>query len=439
MPNKLELDEFSCAICLEMLHKPAINHCGHCFCFWCFHHAMGGLGASQCPLCRAPFKHFAAVCAPLHAYLQLTFPEVAAERDAATKVQEKTEWNAESPDLPPPDSSASPLAGFLCVGCGQVAAPPAILTCGHVVCARTGVGWSGCPVDGCVGTAPGGSLAVCGLVASILRAEYDGYEEALARGCRAPAAVPSGATAVPSASETGTASTVAADPAGGAGEEVVAVGDAALLGAEVELHSLSSAAGSQLNGRRGMVEGFDATTQRYVVMLPRADEGAAPPRRVNARGANLRVVRAARPYIHFGRGCDGCGAYPIEGRCYRCAECAEAIGYDVCGECYDRGVHARAAPSGRFNQAHLPTHRMEEVEQVDTVLHMLQRAHPHMSIDELMAFVSAHTGAEDDAEVAQADAGGNSAEPQAAEDDAERNDNVNVEEVDTGSRSGSGD
>mgnify|MGYP001216556073 CR=1 FL=1 len=102
----LPLDDLKCAICLETLHKPCVNHCGHAFCFWCFHHAMGGLGASQCPLCRAPFKHFAAVCAPLHAYLQLTFPEVAAERDAATKVQEKTEWNAESPDLPPPDSSA---------------------------------------------------------------------------------------------------------------------------------------------------------------------------------------------------------------------------------------------------------------------------------------------------------------------------------------------
>ena len=27
--SKLDVEDFSCAICLETLHKPAVNHCGH--------------------------------------------------------------------------------------------------------------------------------------------------------------------------------------------------------------------------------------------------------------------------------------------------------------------------------------------------------------------------------------------------------------------------
>lgn len=190
------------------------------------------------------------------------------------------------------------------------------------------------------------------------------------------------------------------------------------------------------------------------------------PRRIKARAANLRVP--AVPYIHFGRGCDGCGVYPIEGRCYKCADCSEQIGYDaitphtplcltrlyasplcltrphancpkghcpraqfgsvypliprlrvgpltklalslhsqrhpctvrawcrydVCGECYDTGVHSREAPSGRFNQAHRAEHRMEMVHQVDTALHIVQRARPEMSVDQIMALLNVHAQA----------------------------------------------
>ena len=105
----------------------------------------------------------------------------------------------------------------------------------------------------------------------------------------------------------------------------------------------------------------------------------------------------APAYVHFGRGCDGCGVYPIEGRCFRCADCDEAIGYDVCGQCFDRGVHIRPAASGRFNQAHRPEHRMEEVEQIDTPLHALQRAHPELTVDQIMSLVQVGSSQDEDA------------------------------------------
>ena len=47
----LSPDDFSCAICLELLHKPCVNRCGHAFCFWCFHQAMGLSASHWCADC----------------------------------------------------------------------------------------------------------------------------------------------------------------------------------------------------------------------------------------------------------------------------------------------------------------------------------------------------------------------------------------------------
>uniref|UniRef100_R7WF72 Uncharacterized protein n=1 Tax=Aegilops tauschii TaxID=37682 RepID=R7WF72_AEGTA len=59
--------------------------------------------------------------------------------------------------------------------------------------------------------------------------------------------------------------------------------------------------------------------------------------------------------VHIGVGCDSCGVYPIRGKRYKCKDCTEAIGFDLCGECYD----STSKLPGRFNQQHTPDHRME--------------------------------------------------------------------------------
>jgi hypothetical protein len=383
----VDVSEFSCAICLETLHKPAVNHCGHAFCFWCFHHAMSGLGTSRCSLCRADVRHFAATCKPLHWYLQLRFAADAAEREEQTKSRELSEWNAESPALAPaPESWEELSTRFHCAGCGKMAAPPAVLACGHVVCARPG-GWpNGCPVAGCTGSmsrSGNADLAVCGVIDALLRAEDAAeYANALAAGCTAQGS---------DSARPQTSACTCSEPAQGGPLHVEQSqgghgGPLALIGKRVELHSLSSSGAHELNGSRGTVMGFDAASQRLVVAVVAASGGV---RHVRARAANVRVIDVA--YVHFGRGCDGCGVYPIEGTCYKCADCSEQIGYDVCGECHANGVHQRP-DSGRFNQAHRPDHRMEEVPQLDTPLHQLQRAHPEMSIDQIMALIQAHGG-----------------------------------------------
>ncbi|CAE8616888.1 unnamed protein product [Polarella glacialis] len=47
----LSIEQFKCAICRELLHKPCIASCGHPFCFWCLHQAMSPVAPSACPLC----------------------------------------------------------------------------------------------------------------------------------------------------------------------------------------------------------------------------------------------------------------------------------------------------------------------------------------------------------------------------------------------------
>ncbi|KAL0419656.1 UNVERIFIED_CONTAM: E3 ubiquitin-protein ligase PRT1 [Sesamum radiatum] len=61
--------------------------------------------------------------------------------------------------------------------------------------------------------------------------------------------------------------------------------------------------------------------------------------------------------VHIGVGCDACGMYPIIGDRYRCKDCVEQIGYDLCKDCYT----TRSKLPGRFNQQHTSEHKFEIV------------------------------------------------------------------------------
>ncbi|KAM7271977.1 hypothetical protein ACFE04_031191 [Oxalis oulophora] len=59
--------------------------------------------------------------------------------------------------------------------------------------------------------------------------------------------------------------------------------------------------------------------------------------------------------VHAAVGCDSCGMYPIIGERYRCKDCVEKIGFDLCGDCYK----TTSKLPGRFNQQHTPDHKFE--------------------------------------------------------------------------------
>ena len=103
---------------------------------------------------------------------------------------------------------------------------------------------------------------------------------------------------------------------------------------------------------------------------PLLDEAPAPERALSDES----------PYVHFGVGCDGCGAFPIRGAAFRCLDCPDAVGFDLCAEC--RG--SSLVVTGRFDQGHTSNHRVVEREQVRTWLHELQAANPQLGVHEVL-------------------------------------------------------
>jgi hypothetical protein len=49
--------------------------------------------------------------------------------------------------------------------------------------------------------------------------------------------------------------------------------------------------------------------------------------------------------------------FPIIGDRYKCTDCKEEIGFDLCGDCYN----TRSKLPGRFNQQHTPEHKFKLV------------------------------------------------------------------------------
>lgn len=49
--------------------------------------------------------------------------------------------------------------------------------------------------------------------------------------------------------------------------------------------------------------------------------------------------------------------FPLIGDRYKCKDCLEEVGFDLCGDCYN----TRSKRPGRFNQQHRPEHRFHLV------------------------------------------------------------------------------
>ncbi|MEW5301616.1 MAG: hypothetical protein WDW36_004465 [Sanguina aurantia] len=128
------------------------------------------------------------------------------------------------------------------------------------------------------------------------------------------------------------------------------------------------------------------------------------------RTRELLSSQADSVYTWYQVGCDVCGAYPIKGRRYRCTECPESIGYDLCGCCRDACPDGR----GRFNQNHRASHAMVKMEPVLGLgatpeqapsnisavgfMNMLEVLHPELSVQEAMTLMTLQVSIDDEDE-----------------------------------------
>lgn len=94
-------------------------------------------------------------------------------------------------------------------------------------------------------------------------------------------------------------------------------------------------------------------------------------------------------FPHFGVGCDVCGQYPIRGERFKCLDCPESVGFDVCKGCKDSMDNLVGSDIliGRFNQKHQSDHRLELVPPVITKLHVLKEMHPELDYNRLISLI----------------------------------------------------
>eukprot|EP00890_Picochlorum_soloecismus_P005442 jgi/Picsp_1/589/NSC_00586-R1_prt1 protein len=346
MNDLSDAEAWKCAICQELLYKPVANVCGHLFCFWCAHKAMSPFSSSKCPLCRTQYGHFPAMVSKLHAFLRASFPDLYAIR-AAEVLEEEELRDIESPEIPNSyqcysrPGHPSPK-DFACDNCNELVFMPVILNCGHVVCRAPcrGHGNDSCPC--CDGLPVADHSIVCNNLWELMK-------KAFPRECaaREKQVIESGVDVdalLCSPRETVSQSRP---------EDDGSAGDQSISGTNQD-EEMSPWGEHVSNGT------VPLTTNGIISWLQRND------------------------YPHFGVGCDACGQYPILGRRYRCKDCPEAVGFDICGSCHDRGVGSIV---GRFNQKHSPEHVLELVSPIMTKLHILKAMHPELDFDRLLALI----------------------------------------------------
>lgn len=327
------LESFNCSICLELVYKPIVQACGHIFCFWCAYQAMNVRKESHCPVCRRPYKYFPRVCELLHFALSKAVPEEYERRGCEIQRSEEQQQIFSPRLLGSPRQAWSPRTLDEVAGLNSLQSAPrggvtlnvsasagkinrARVTCSQasdrhevLVCAQRDTGFMQTALTEddfccscCNALLYNPVVLNCGKVFCEPCLKNTSSEGIYCPSCKAP------------------------HP-----------GNSAFIC--LELHQYLESAFPVEYSRRKLQQPAE-TTQ------PLPSE--------NGHVGDCKTGRVP----HVGVGCDGCGMYPIEGVRYRCVQCTEKIGFDLCGSCYESGGNVM----GRFNQEHQPNHHMEQIQ-----------------------------------------------------------------------------
>ena len=284
----------------------------------------------------------------LHAFLRASFPDLYAIR-AAEVLEEEESRDIESPEIPnsyqcySKPGHPSPK-DFACDKCNELVFMPVILNCGHIVCRAPCRGRENDSCPCCNGLPVADHSIVCTNLWELMKRAFP--EECAAREKQV---IESGVDVdALLCSPRQTIGQSKAEDNGPSARDQSASNE---TNQDEEMHSWEELV------RNGILP---LSTSGIISWLQRND------------------------YPHFGVGCDACGQYPILGRRFRCQDCPEAVGFDICGACYDRGVGSIV---GRFNQRHRPEHVLERVSPVMTKLHILKAMHPELDFDRLLALI----------------------------------------------------
>ncbi|XP_058101501.1 E3 ubiquitin-protein ligase PRT1 [Magnolia sinica] len=374
---------FRCCVCLDLLYKPIVLACGHISCFWCVHKAMNSFRQSHCPICRHPYNHFPGICELLH-FLLMKVEPVAYKRMEMQVLEEEKKADCFSPQID--DQLATKMVHSSKEPDLLVCSPYSSTECHYRVdpysdaCSpeKSNLGDVANPLD-CdtsspdnvkivpAKSCPGGS----GTNRNLALEENNFLENGTASGickqvsvtdvlCTAckqllfrPAVLNCGHVYCESCIATPVDESIQCQICQslhpGGLPKVCLVFDQFLEENFSKEYALRKEA---LHLKKTCCQQEGPSTCAVQTEKQAIKSWLSPIK----NDFSWWTEHASK--VHVGVGCDSCGMCPIIGERYRCIDCVEVIGFDLCGDCYK-------TPSklpGRFNQKHTPDHRFELVQ-----------------------------------------------------------------------------
>ncbi|CAN8268578.1 unnamed protein product [Cochlearia groenlandica] len=340
-------DKFLCCVCLELLYKPIVLSCGHLSCFWCVHKSMNGLRESNCPICRDPYVHFPSVCQKLHFLLKKIYPLAHKKREEQV-LKDEQEQDCFSPqiDVVFDESKAVKDESECSKNSLNVSDERKVEECSNAARllsndeeskgAKThGVHENELPEKKDVIKQISIDDLLCSACKELLvRPVVLNCGHVYCEGC-----------VVDMSEENEKIKCQECHVCDPRGFPKVCL---------VLEQLLEENFPEEYNSRRSGVQKTPPRNSKDFQNYHK--EGPS----LSDDNNNNDIPWWANPAsnVHIGAGCDACGVYPIIGERYRCKDCKEEIGYDLCKDCYE----TPSKVPGRFNQQHTPEHRLERAE-----------------------------------------------------------------------------
>lgn len=374
-------DSFICCVCLDLLYKPIVLECGHASCFWCVHKSMSAIHESHCPICRHPYHYFPTICVMLHFLLIKLYPLAYKRREKQIFEEEKADdcfspqidtKELNSSDKSKPSHAANTLSDLTSPSC------------------ITNVGKDSSKMDSSnSGTSKENDLLAIGVNRTFERISI---KDVLCPSCQQllyrPAVLNCGHVYCEAC--------------------IVVPEDDVIICKVCECPHPSDCPNVCVEFNNFLEERFpkeyavrrenvEQKRERFQHKNPSSCSGS---KKSSKKGLHT-PPRSSEDFVpwwnehsskvHVGAGCDYCGMYPIVGDRYRCQDCVELIGFDLCGDCYN----TRSKRPGRFNQQHTPDHRFELVKLPDNLRNLMLRLVGGHLVDSTGAPVLAISAIED--------------------------------------------
>lgn len=370
---------FLCVICLELVYKPVVQPCGHVLCFWCVHRAMNSHRESYCSLCRSPYNHFPRVCELLHFLLLKACPKDYILRSEQIQEEER-EMNIFSPRLDDPQT-AEIMYGSKLNGSAAAANFPERESLQENSLPESSIATKSMDSIFSSGAIRKGTVSMHKSSQCHQSESVDVETSVIVNNLEANDG-PGGVASNTTKDQANTPSLISCNNV--TVDDVLCCCCKRLLYHPIVLNCghvfcqscIKISEERTLNcqvcqwihpgDRPSVCLKLDQfLEQRFPVEYAERKTSVLVQEKKHQKieddysrcTKEARRTTAKTPEIHRNVGCDYCGVLPIVGTRYKCLDCHESIGFDLCEICYQKG----SVLPGRFNQQHTPEHCFQAI------------------------------------------------------------------------------